>query len=79
MARECDRYGVSNTVAAAIATATLTDYGIVTENDKTQAVDGSKLWKEHECLGSLLRDNASEKLQTCSLMEENVSLDVSHL
>jgi len=76
LSRECDRYGVSNTVGAAIATATLTDYGIVTENDKTLAVDRSKLWRERERLRSQLSDNASQKLEKlCSifLMAEKIS------
>ena len=33
VARECDRYGVSNAAGAAIATAALTDYGIITSDN----------------------------------------------
>jgi len=44
----CDRYDVSNTVGAAIATATLVDFGIITNDDKTAAIDRSKLWRERE-------------------------------
>jgi len=48
LSRECDRYNVSNTVGAAIATAVLVDYGIVTDLDKSSAIDGSKLWRERQ-------------------------------
>jgi len=45
LSRECDRYGVSNTVGAAIATAVLVDYGLVTDDDQSSSIDRSKLWR----------------------------------
>lgn len=37
------RHGVEDRPAAAIATATLCDYGIVTATDLTQVIDASKV------------------------------------
>jgi hypothetical protein len=42
VARECDRYGVSNTAGAAIATAALTDYGVIIEGDTNLVIDRKK-------------------------------------
>jgi hypothetical protein len=69
LARECDRYGVSNTVGVAIATATLIDYGIVTDDDTSLTVDRSKLWREREQLRKtlLLADQTAEKHELSSL------------
>ena len=43
VAVEADRYGVSNRAAAAICTATLIDYGIITPDDRTNIVDQHKV------------------------------------
>ena len=50
VARECDRYGVSNTAGAAIATAALVDYGIITASNSTAVIDRCKLRRERERL-----------------------------
>jgi len=57
LAKVCERYGVSNTAAAAIATATLMDYGIVTENDKSQVIDSKKVWRSREKIRNKLRSS----------------------
>jgi len=48
VARVCDRYGVSNTAGAAIATATLIDYKIISNDNKDQVIDRNKLWRQRE-------------------------------
>ena len=62
LARECDRYSVSNTAGAAIATAALVDYGIITETDSTAVIDRSKLRREREKLRTTLSEAASTSL-----------------
>src|ERR1043165_4388376 len=42
---EADRYGVSNRAAAAICTATLVDYGIISLEDQINIVDPHKVWR----------------------------------
>ena len=42
------RYGVGERATAAIATAVLIDYKIVTKNDTTQVIDKSKVARETE-------------------------------
>ena len=39
LARECDRWGVSDCSAAAIASAVLVDFGIINEQDSSVVVD----------------------------------------
>jgi hypothetical protein len=48
LARACDRYGILDRSAAAIATAVLEDYGIVTANDSSSVIDPSKLRRERK-------------------------------
>ena len=43
LAAACDRYLISDYAGAAIATATLTDYGIITKDDKSQVIGPHKL------------------------------------
>jgi hypothetical protein len=43
VARECDRYGVSDAAGAAIATAALLDYGVINKRDKTAIIYRCKL------------------------------------
>jgi len=45
VALEADRYGISNRSAAAISTAVLIDYGIVTSDNKMNIIDHQKVWK----------------------------------
>ena len=42
----CDRYGVSSYAGAAIASATLVDYAIITKVDKSQVIGPQKLGDE---------------------------------
>ena len=46
LAMVCERYEVSDRTGAAIASATLKAFGIVTEEDKRYVVDRSKLRRE---------------------------------
>ena len=43
LAREVDRYGISNRAAAAIANAALMDYGFITETNKMLLIDHKKM------------------------------------
>ena len=67
LSRECDRYEVSNTVVAAIATAVLVDYGLVTDDDKSLVVDRSKLWRERERFRTNLLERTVEKCKLTAL------------
>ena len=46
LARECDRHGVSDRAAAALASAVLADVGIVHNNDSSLVIDRSKVRRE---------------------------------
>ena len=46
LARECDRHGVSDRAAAALASAVLADVGIVHNNDSSMVIDRSKVRRE---------------------------------
>ena len=48
IALEAERYGVSNRAAAAIGTAALVDYGVVSADDKTNVIDRKKICKSRE-------------------------------
>ena len=50
LAEACDRYNVSNTAGAAIATATLIDYGVISTDETSLVIDRSKLWRHREKL-----------------------------
>jgi hypothetical protein len=67
LSRECDRYGVSNTVGAAIATAVLVDYGLVTDDDQSSSIDRSKLWRERERFRKTLSEPTGEKCEPTAL------------
>ena len=64
VARECDRYNVSDTAGAAIATATLIDYGIIKKQERSSIIDRCKLRRQRQ----LLRARLSEEAKT-SLLE----------
>lgn len=59
LARECDRHGVSDRCAAALATAVLQDVGLVTGNDCAMVIDRSKVRRE--------RKRKRKELQSTSL------------
>ena len=48
MARECDRHGVSDRSAAAIASAVLKDVGVGHEDDSSHVIDPSKIRRERK-------------------------------
>lgn len=58
-ALHCDRYGVSDRAAAAIATSVLEDIGLVTETDTSKVVDRYKIRREK----SRNRSNLQAKIQ----------------
>jgi len=43
LARACDRYGISDRSAAALASAVLQDFGLITESDSVNVVDRNKV------------------------------------
>lgn len=59
LARECDRHGVSDRCAAALATAVLQDVGLVKGNDCSMVIDRSKVRRE--------RKRKRKELQSTSL------------
>jgi len=48
LARECDRYGLSDRAAASLASAVLQDVGLVTEQDSSLVIDRNKIRREKE-------------------------------
>ena len=60
VALEAERFGVSNRGAAAIATAALIDYGVVSVSDKTNIIDPKKIWRAREHLRERLKKTAEE-------------------
>ena len=48
LAKECDRWGVSNRAEAAIANAVLIDAGVITSEDQTNVIDKNKLRRSIE-------------------------------
>ena len=62
LAKISDRYGVSNTVGAAIASAALEDLGIITKTDKTNVIDRSKLKRERDSIRTFLQASAIPKI-----------------
>ena len=61
VARECDRYGVSDAAGAATATAALTDYGIIKEHDRTTIIGRAKLRRQRQ----QLRVTLSQEAKSC--------------
>lgn len=55
IALEADRYGVSNRAAAAISTATLVDYGVISLEDQINIVDHHKVWRARQQLRRTIR------------------------
>lgn len=64
VARECDRYGVSDAAGAAIATAALTDYGIIKEHDRTAIIDRAKLRRQRQQLRATLSQEAKSSMSS---------------
>jgi len=61
LARECDRRGVSDRCAAALATAVLQDVGMIKDNDYSMVIDRSKVRRE--------RIKIRKQLQTSAVKE----------
>ena len=60
LARMCERYQLSDRAGAAIATSTLQDMGIVTNEDKSLVIDPSKLRRERErCRKEICQEEVS--------------------
>ena len=55
----CERYQLSDRAGAAIATSTLQDMGMITENDKSLIIDPSKLRRERERCREEIRQKES--------------------
>ena len=55
IALEADRFDVSNRAAAAISTAALTDFGIVSAENRTHIIDFNKVWKARQKLRKNVR------------------------
>ena len=65
----CERYQISDRAAAAIGSATLKNFGVVTDYDASLVIDRSKLRREHQKYRDEIR-KAKEGLFD-SLMEYN--------
>lgn len=62
LALVCERTGVSDRVAAMIASSALKDYGVISHEDKSDVVDRSKLRRERQKLRKESQDQESSKL-----------------
>lgn len=60
MAKMCDRFGVCDRAGAAVATAVLEDFGVVSPTESTEVIDRYKLRRER----TLVRDG-SLRVQPC--------------
>lgn len=61
LARECDRWGLSDRGAAAVSTALLQDLGIITEQETSSVIDRSKVRRERQKLRSQLHSTDTDK------------------
>ena len=62
-AQICDRFGISNRAGAALATATLTNFRIITEENQLNVIGPSKLAAERHKYRQLLRERQHGNLQ----------------
>lgn len=60
LARECDRWGLSDRGAAAVSSALLQDLGIVHENDTASIIDRSKIRRERQKCRSKFQCDSGE-------------------
>lgn len=56
VALQADRYGISNAAAAAISTATLVDYAIISPDDKNNIIDPNKVYRARKMLRCKLKE-----------------------
>jgi hypothetical protein len=75
LANTCDRYGVSDRSAAAIASAVLQDIGVVTTEDKSKVIDRSKVRRERQENRSNLQDDGLDVLSTNKLTGTGLYFD----
>lgn len=59
VARECDRHGVSDRVAASIVSAAFRDVGLIDDSDRTSIVDRSKIRRERSRSRLMASDSAT--------------------
>ena len=50
IALEADRFDVSNRAAAAISSAALIDFGVVSAENRTHIIDSKKIWRARQKL-----------------------------
>lgn len=60
VALEAERYGISNRAAAAISTAALVDYGVVSHQDRSNIIDHHKVWRARQ---QLRKDMRKKRIQ----------------
>ena len=63
LAMTCDRFNSSDREAAAIASAVLKDYGIITDDDYSQTIDRSKLRRERDKYRKQIREEEAENFK----------------
>jgi len=64
VAREVDRFGISNRAAASICTALLVDLGLVNENEQTMIIDTSKIRRQRQSLRNYVAELDAIKMQS---------------
>ena len=67
LAREADRFGISNQTAAALATAALVDLGVITNTDQSKIIDKNKLKRERMKLRKQLKDDDNQSMNVASI------------
>lgn len=75
VARECDRYGISDTAGAAIATAVLVDYGIIKKDDRIAIIDRAKLRRQRQQLRTSLMQKANVSLSESAVGPKAIFFD----
>ena len=75
LASACDRYGITDTSGAAIATAVLEDFGVVSSHDTSHVIDPSKIRRERKRKRNQLRFSQYSKIvRGFFLMDEKTQL-----
>ena len=55
IALEADRFDISNRAAAAINTAALIDFGVVSAENGTHVIDSNKVWRARQKLRKIVK------------------------
>jgi hypothetical protein len=66
LAKEADRFGISDCAAASLATAVLVDFGIVTQTDQSHVIDKNKVRRERHKLRKVLQKERNESVDNIS-------------